>query len=437
MTNLRRIVRKVLEQLANSQEAQHYLKEYSNQESLQFAIIKVGGGILKDELEALATALSTIRHLGLFPVVVHGAGTQIDTAVNEAGIKTQKLDGLRVTTEEVMAVARPVIYKANRNLVAQIKLEDVEAIGILHGVFSASYQDKDLYGLVGKIDNINLDSIRDAAKQGALPIIACLGETESGQVVNINADIAARELVWALKPRKIIYLTPTGGLLNESGALISSISLLNDYESLMQTSWVHSGMRLKLEQIKTLLTPLPKSASVSITSVSNLLKELFTHRGAGTLVNKGEHFHAYYTLSDSQKNKLKKLIEASFARELRHDYFEKLPILAVLTNESVNAAAIVIQGKNGIPYLDKFTVAPEAQGFGYAAVLWRMLKESFPQLYWRSKISNPISTWYLQKADTSYRENHWYGFSYGIRDAEKNQSCLKAAINKPITWIDK
>jgi len=257
MTNLREIVRKVLAQLGNSQEARHYLNEYSHEDSLQFAVIKVGGGILKNELEALANALSTIRHLGLFPVVIHGAGPQLDAALKDKNIDTEKRDGLRVTTDAVMGVARPVIYKANRSLVSELSQLDVEAIGIQHGVFECSLLDKEKFGLVGKVEDVHLDSIREATSQGALPIISCFGETKSGQVVNINADIAARELVWALKPRKVIFLTPTGGLLNADSEIISSISLLSDYENLMQADWVHSGMQLKLEQIKDLLMPLP------------------------------------------------------------------------------------------------------------------------------------------------------------------------------------
>ena len=140
----------------------------------------------------------------------------------------------------------------------------------------------------GILSSVDLEAIRDAVHRGVLPVVACLGESPTGQVMNINADIAARELIWKVKPHKIIFLTGTGGLLDESGRIISAISLRTDYEYLLQQDWVHSGMQLKLEQISQLLSGLPESASVSITSVENLAKELFTHRGAGTLIRAGE-----------------------------------------------------------------------------------------------------------------------------------------------------
>ena len=93
---------------------------------------------------------------------------------------------------------------------------------------------------------------------GSLPVVACLGESPTGQVMNINADIAARELIWEVKPHKIIFLTGTGGLLDESGRIISAISLRTDYDYLVEQDWVHSGMQLKLEQISQLLCGLPE-----------------------------------------------------------------------------------------------------------------------------------------------------------------------------------
>ena len=320
MTQLRKIIRDVLSQLANSQEARYYLKQFSQKNGVQFAVIKVGGGILENKLKELASTLATILHLGLYPVVIHGAGSQIDQAISKESLESKKIDGLRVTDEKIMSIARPIIYKLNRDLVTQIKKHDVEAVSIQHGVFEAEYENFDKYGLVGKIKSIDLDIIHEAIEQGIMPIISCLGETSSGQVVNINADFAARELAWALKPRKIIYITPSGGLLNEKNEIISSISLLNDYQSLMQKEWLHSGMRLKLEQIYELLDPLPNTASVSITSVNNLLKELFTHRGAGTLVNKGEQFDRFKTVTEDQKQMLRKLMIDCFEEELVDNY---------------------------------------------------------------------------------------------------------------------
>src|SRR3546814_9290253 len=96
------------------------------------------------------------------------------------------------------------------------------------------------------------------------------------------------ELIKTLQPYKIVFLTGTGGLLDESGRVIDSINLSTEYDELLAQPWLHSGMRVKIEQIHDLLAALPPSSSVSITRPEELAKELFTHKGSGTLVRRGE-----------------------------------------------------------------------------------------------------------------------------------------------------
>ena len=229
-------------------------------------------------------------HVGLFPVVLHGAGKQLDDALTNAQVESEKVDGIRVTTPEVMSVLRPVIYQQNTALVDALEGLGIRSRSVQHGVFECDFLDADRFGLVGDVSRVNLEQLRSAVHSGVLPIVTCLGETPGGQVMNINADTAAAQLVLALEPQKIIFLTPTGGLLDEDGRIISAISLASDYERLVDSEWVHSGMRLKLIQIAELLGRLPATSSVSITSAENLTKELFTHRGAGTLIRRGEEF---------------------------------------------------------------------------------------------------------------------------------------------------
>ena len=131
----RQIIREVLTQLSSSHEAQYYLEQYSSTDEMRFAVIKVGGGILAERLDDLAASLAVIRHLGLHPIIVHGAGPQIDAAVKNAGIENKKVNGLRVSSEEVMAVARPAMYKANRELVTALEHHQVRAASFLHSVF--------------------------------------------------------------------------------------------------------------------------------------------------------------------------------------------------------------------------------------------------------------------------------------------------------------
>jgi acetylglutamate kinase len=436
MAEIRSVVNQVLSQLGTSREARYYLNQYSSDGELQFAVIKVGGAVLEEQLEPLAAALAFLRNLGLMPIILHGAGPQLDVALQEASIRTEKRRGLRVTTPDVMEVARPVIYRANRRLVSALEDQGVRAQGIQHGVFVCDYLDRDELGLVGDIHHVDLEAIRDVVHRGMLPVVACLGESSTGQVMNINADIAARELIWKVKPHKIIFLTGTGGLLDESGRIISAISLRTDYEYLMEQEWVHSGMQLKLEQISQLLSGLPDSASVSITSVENLAKELFTHRGAGTLIRKGEQIIEYHELGPQFRKKATALLEQSFSRELKDGYFDQLDLECVLCSESYGAMAIVLKGVDGVPYLDKFAVTPEAQGAGLGAAVWQALVHRCPALYWRSRTRNPITPWYFDQADASFTQDNWVAFSVGIQDFEQLKRCKEDCLSRKESWLE-
>jgi acetylglutamate kinase len=387
-------------------------------------------------LKPLASALAFLANLGLMPIILHGAGPQLDVALEEASIPTVKRKGLRVTTPDVMEVARPVIYRANRRLVSALEDEGVRAAGIQHGVFVCDYLDRDELGLVGDIKRIDLEAIREAVSRGVLPVVACLGESPTGQVMNINADIAARELIWEVEPHKIIFLTGTGGLLDENGRIISAISLNTDFDWLIEQDWVHSGMQLKLEQIDQLLSGLPDSASVSITSVGSLAKELFTHRGAGTLIRKGEEIVEYREFSPELREKSTRLLEQSFGRVLKRDYYDSLPVECILASESFGAMAIVLKGIDGVPYLDKFAVTPEAQGAGLGAAVWQALVHRCPKLYWRSRTRNPITPWYFDQAETSFTSDHWVAFSLGIEDFDQLKRCKEDCLAREESWVE-
>ncbi len=436
MTEIRPIVTELLGQLGSSREARQYLEQFSRVSETRFAVIKVGGGVLADELNELAAALAFLHRLGLHPIVLHGAGPQLDQALDDAGVVTEKKDGLRVTTEQVMAVARPVIYRANARLVDALERMGVRARGLQHGVFECGFEDREQLGLVGRIEAVELESIQAAVASGQMPVVACLGETRSGQVLNINADVATRELVWKLEPFKVIFLTPTGGLLDAHQQIISAISLNQDYDDLMDQPWVHSGMQLKLKQIHAMLEPLAPSASVSITSSSQLTRELFTHTGAGTLIRKGERIDWFDQPGAEQWQRLEPLLEASFGRRLHPDWLDDREIEGLLLAESGRAAALIVRGRGDIAYLDKIVVTPEARGEGLGAALWQSLRQRFPSMYWRARIGNPIAGWYFQQARTSHRDEPWVVFTTGVEDDALVSQLVSDASARDSGWTE-
>lgn len=433
----RDIVVELLSQLGSSREAREYLRKFSSKESSQFAVIKVGGEVLQNDLSELASAIGFLHHVGLFPIVLHGAGTQLNQALADAGIQSEKIEGVRVTTPQVMSVVRPVIYQQNLRLVEALERLGIRARSLQHGIFNCEFEDQQKFGLVGRVANVDLASIRSTIAAGSLPIVTCLGETSAGQVLNVNADVAAAALVMNIQPQKIIFLSPTGGLLNEENEVISAINLETDYARLLNSGWVHSGMRLKLIQIAEMLEQLPPSSSVSITSASNLTRELFTHRGAGTLIRRGEGFSNETEITGLRQSELKSLIEVCFQRRLNDDWFSEVDLESLIWAGSGRAAAVIDRGFHGIPYMNKFAVTPTAQGEGLGAALWEQISARYPQLYWRSRADNPVNSWYNRQADFRIRAGDWQVFGCGIDDFNRIEALVQNAQSRKEYWTEK
>jgi len=434
MRQTREIITTLLSNIGSRKEVEQYLKQFSSVDSKRFAVVKVGGGIVSDNLEALASALTFLHHVGLYPIVIHGAGPQLDVALKEAGIETSRIDGLRVTTPQVLEIARKVFQRENLKLVEALESLGTRARPITTGVFEAKPVEDARLGLVGEVVDIHLDAIDSSIRAGHLPILACLGETAGGQILNINADVAAADLAIKLQPHKIIFLTPTGGLLDQHGRIISAINLAEEFEHLMSQPWVNGGMRLKLQEIKDLLDELPHSSSVSITSPEHLARELFTHRGSGTLVQRGERVRCLDSFDQADQARLRTLLENCFQRQLDGDYFNKKQCHRLYLSDSYRATAIITL-EGDIPYLDKFAVTKEAQGVGLGAALWLRMRGDLPRMFWRSRSENPINLWYFDKAQGSYRTDVWTVFWYGLDDFARVKWCIERALAMPATFI--
>lgn len=433
MTPTQKLIREVLLQLGNSTEAQYYLDHYKKSKQIKFAVVKVGGNVIETQLPQLAQSLSLLTHLGLTPIVLHGAGPQLDTEIERNQLQVNKIDGLRVTDKATLNVIEPVIKKVHQKLLDALDLLNIPTQSIFNQVFLCDYLDKEKYGYVGEIKSVNLSAINQALENKQVPVISCLGTDDSGQVMNINADIAIRQLVWESKPAKVLFVTPTGGLLDENNQLISAVQLINQYQDLMSQPWLHSGMKLKIQQIYQLLKPMPRKLSVSITSASELAKELFTHKGKGTFVSMGEHIHNHQILGTAVKMQLKSLLEATFKKKLKSDFFDGIDLKSLIISESGQAAALVTQGYNGNAYLNKFAVTPLAQGQGLGKSIWQQLLLSYPKVYWRSRMNNLINTWYHKQADCSYKKRGWIVFSCGM-DLPEAMQCMQQGAQYADSW---
>ncbi len=429
---LRPVIVRLLSNLGSAKEIQQYLRRFSQLDAERFAVVKVGGAILRDELDDLASALSFLQQVGLTPIVLHGAGPQLSEELARQNIDAPIVNGLRVTSAAALSVVRRVFHAENLKLVEALHSVGAHASSVVGGVFEADFLNRRKYGLVGKVTGVNLQSIKASLKAGSIPVIASLGESVGGQILNINADIAANELISVLRPYKIVFLTGTGGLLDGSGELISSINLSTDLEALRAAPWLHSGMRLKVEQIADLLQRLPGSSSVSMTRPAELAKELFTHRGSGTLIRKGEAIRRYTRWSQIDSERLKHLIESGFGRRLTADYFRKTRLHRAYISANYRAALIITM-EDGIPHLDKFAVAEDAQGEGLGRAAWLRMKADTPQLFWRSRPENPVNEFYGEECDGCLKGERWTVFWYGLNNFADIQRCVEHCRVRPAT----
>jgi acetylglutamate kinase len=431
----RQTIVRLLSSMASAKEISQYLKRFSQLDAARFAVVKVGGAVLRDDLDALTSSLAFLQDVGLTPIVIHGAGPQLDSELAAAGIEKKTVDGLRVTSPEALAIVRRVFHAQNLKLVEALQAGDARATSIVSGVFEAEYLDRDTYGLVGEVKRVDLGPIQASLQAGSIPVIASLGETAGGQILNVNADFAANELVQVLQPYKIVFLTGTGGLLDGEGRVIDSINLSTEYDHLMAQPWINGGMRVKIEQIKQLLDRLPLSSSVSITEPAELAKELFTHKGSGTLVRRGERVLQAGTWDAFDLPRLRELIESAFGRRLLPDYFERTRLHRAYVSENYRAAVILTAEDTGI-YLDKFAVLDEAQGEGLGRAVWKVMREENPRLFWRSRRGNPVNAFYYAEADGCLKQEKWKVFWYGMDDFDDIRRCVQHCAERPATLKD-
>ena len=436
----RQTIVRLLSSMGSAKEISQYLKRFSQLDAARFAVVKVGGAVLRDDLEALTSSLAFLQDVGLTPIVIHGAGPQLDTELAAAGIEKQTINGLRVTSPEALAIVRRVFHSQNLKLVEALQASDARATSIVSGVFEADYLDRDTYGLVGEVRRVDLAPIQASLYAGSIPVIASLGETVGGQILNINADFAANELVQVLQPYKIVFLTGTGGLLDDNGKVIDSINLSTEYEHLIQQPWINGGMRVKIGQIKDLLDSLPLTSSVSITKPAELAKELFTHKGSGTLVRRGERVLRATSWSELDLPRLRELIESAFGRKLLPDYFERTSLHRAYVSENYRAAVILtdegLLPTGTLTYLDKFAVLDDAQGEGLGRAVWQVMRDENPRLFWRSRRGNPVNGFYYAECDGCIKQEKWKVFWYGLEGFDEIAHCVEHSRTRPATLKD-
>ena len=429
----------LMESIGGSREVNFWLNHYSTpvDGSKNLAVIKVGGGVVEDEqqLNDLCSSLAFLKRSGLNPIVIHGAGPQLNADLATQGIVSDYIEGIRITTPEILRTARRVFLDVNRKLVDALESRGTRARFIDPSVFEADFVDKTNFGMVGEIKHVRSEWISDAIDSGYLPVVCSLAESVSGQTLNVNADVAAVRLAEAVVPMKMIYINTMGGLLDGEDDLIRNINYPTDYEWLLAQPWLRHGTKLKVVEINELLDILPPSSSVSVTSPGNLMRELFTHRGAGTLCKKETTIRCVDDLSTIDQPRLNGLLKKSFhGRSTVPNYFQELQekLYRLYITEDYEGAVILTKEKDvETPYMDKFAVSKLMQGTGTGKALWNRVIEDEPKLWWRSRKGNKVNSWYHESAsDQSWNVSEtWrlYSYGYNITNDADHAELTKAA----------
>jgi len=414
------------------EEVQTYLKRYMELESGRFGVIKVGGGVILEDLDELTESISILTQFGLIPIVVHGAGPQMNSKLEQLGIQTIYDDGMRVTTAEVLKVARKIFVEANYTLTNALERKGCRAMPIQSGIFEAKPLNLERWGYVGEITSVNVEPIFTAIENGCVPVLTCMGQSDDGHFLNINADIAARDVAQVVQPKACVFISQKGGLFDAQGEIIQSIDIAYDYDNLMSRPWYSPGDGLKLKEIKSLMQVMPAGSVVSVTSAKMMAKELLTHSRCGTLVTHTERINKFDSLEKIDKPSLIHLLESTLEGKLRPDYFDDLKKkLKCIYLSELNHAVAIITEINGVPHMDKFVVTEEYQMAGLGRRIFSTLENDFPTLLWRSHNNNPINRWFFEHAQGSWRGKKWTVFWSGLGEYSEAEKLVEALTDFP------
>jgi acetylglutamate kinase len=261
-------------------------------------VIKYGGNAMTDDTlrRAFAADMAFLRNCGIHPVVVHGGGPQITAMLRRLGIdKGDFKGGFRVTTPEVLDVARMVLFgQVGRELVNLINAHGPYAVGITGEdaqLFTAVRRSVTVdgvatdIGLVGDVDQVNTAAVLDLIAARRIPVVSTLAPDADGVVHNINADTAAAALAEALGAEKLLMLTDVEGLYTSWPDRDSLVSEIDTATLAQLLPTLEAGMIPKIEACLRAVAGGVPSAHVIDGRVKHcVLVELFTDEGTGTKV---------------------------------------------------------------------------------------------------------------------------------------------------------
>lgn len=263
----------------------------------RIVVIKFGGNAMVDEQlqEAFAQDMAYLRYVGIKPVVVHGGGPQITARLAELGIQSEFRAGMRYTDEQTIEVVRDVL----RNRIGSKLAELIQGFGA--GTKVLSGEDDNLFkavrlkaqsaegeidlGLVGEVRSVNPRVVLESLERGEVPVVSTVAPSNQGELLNVNADLAAASLAIALGAEKLMILTDVPGLYADWPNRESLVSEITTTELRELMPKLESGMIPKMQAcLNAMDGGVRKAHIIDGREPHSILLEIFTASGVGTQV---------------------------------------------------------------------------------------------------------------------------------------------------------
>jgi len=269
-------------------EALPYIKKYAN----ETFVIKYGGSAqINPELkDKFAQDIILLYLVGIKPVIVHGGGNKINEMLDKLQIKSEFVDGMRVTDAQVMEVVEMVLSgNINKEITTLLNMHGAKALGITGkdaNFITAIPKDNGKYGLVGEIVNIDSKVIQNLIDDKFIPVVAPIasGNEINHPGFNINADLAASKIAASLKARKIIFMTDIAGVMDKEKNLLTTLTQeeISNYKA---DGTIHGGMIPKVDAcLEAVRGGVEKAHIIDGRVEHSILLEIFTSEGVGTVI---------------------------------------------------------------------------------------------------------------------------------------------------------
>ena len=268
----------------STEEVKKYLEKYNN----EYIVIKCGGSVLIDQnlFDIFIEDISTLNKLGFTPIIVHGGGKRISNKLNEIGLESKFIKGLRVTDKETIKVVEEVLIDFNKEIINALDKQNCESQSINskeNNILTVVQENEEL-GFVGSPTNVDQSIIDKIIADKKVPIIAPLGLDKNDQTYNVNADTAAGYIAKKINARRLIILSDVEGVLDKNKNLISEINS-ESIKDLIDNETITGGMIPKINNCLDVASNGVKGV-VIIDGRKNhsVLFELLSDGGSGTLI---------------------------------------------------------------------------------------------------------------------------------------------------------